>query len=152
VKLLNENPNVTIELSAHTDCRGSDQYNERLSQQRAQNVVNYLIQHGIEKERLTPKGYGESKPKIVKRRIAEQHDFLHLGDTLTEAFIRALPTEKQQEICNSLNRRTEFRVLRTTYGLFERPAAAKEQEGTKAEEEATKPEETDESESESQQN
>ena len=62
VKLLNENPNITIELSAHTDCRGSDQYNERLSQQRAQNVVNYLIQHGIEKERLTPKGYGESRP------------------------------------------------------------------------------------------
>ena len=52
VKLLNENPNITIELSAHTDCRGSDLYNERLSQQRAQNVVNYLIQHGIEKERL----------------------------------------------------------------------------------------------------
>jgi len=152
VGLLNDNPNVTIELSSHCDYRGNDQYNERLSQRRAESVVNYLIEHGIAADRLTPKGYGESKPKIVKRRIAEQHDFLHLGDTLTEAFIRALPTEKQQEICNSLNRRTEFRVLRTTYGLFERPAAAKEQEGTKAEEEATKPEETDESESESQQN
>ena len=119
VKLLNENPNVTIELSAHTDCRGSDQYNERLSQQRAQNVVNYLIQHGIEKERLTPKGYGESKPKRIKRKVAEKYPFLKEGDLLDEIFISTLP-EEQQEQCHQLNRRTEFRVLRTTYGLLDK--------------------------------
>ena len=119
VKLLNENPNVTIELSAHTDCRGSDQYNERLSQQRAQNVVNYLIQHGIEKERLTPKGYGESKPKRIKRKVAEKYPFLKEGDILDETFISTLP-EEQQEQCHQLNRRTEFIVLRTTYGLFDK--------------------------------
>ncbi|MBR1755135.1 MAG: OmpA family protein [Bacteroidaceae bacterium] len=118
VNLLNENPNVTIELSAHCDYRGNDQYNERLSQRRAESVVNYLIAHGIAADRLTPKGYGESRPKVVKRRIAEQYDFLHEGDTLTEAFILALP-EEQREPCNALNRRTEFRVLRTTYGLFD---------------------------------
>jgi len=118
VALLNENPNVTIELSAHCDYRGNDQYNERLSQRRAESVVNYLIAHGIAADRLTPKGYGESRPKIVKRRIAEQYPFLHEGDTLTEDFILALP-EEQQEPCNALNRRTEFRVLRTTYGLFD---------------------------------
>ena len=72
VKLLNENPHVTIELSAHTDNRGSDEYNERLSQQRAQNVVSYLIQHGIAADRLTPKGYGEGKPKRIKRKVAEK--------------------------------------------------------------------------------
>lgn len=121
--LLNENPNVTIELSAHCDYRGNDQYNERLSQRRAESVVNYLIDHGIAADRLTPKGYGESRPKIVKRRVAEQNPFLHEGDTLTEAFIRALPNEAQQEACNALNRRTEFRVLRTTYGLFDKPVA-----------------------------
>ena len=119
VKLLNENPNVTIELSAHTDCRGSDQYNERLSQQRAQNVVNYLIQHGIEKERLTPKGYGESRPKRIKRKVAEKYPFLKEGDLLDETFISTLP-EEQQEQCHQLNRRTEFRVLRTTYGLLDK--------------------------------
>ena len=152
VVLLNDNPNVTIELSSHCDYRGNDQYNERLSQRRAESVVNYLIEHGIAADRLTPKGYGESKPKVVKRRIAEQHNFLHLGDTLTEAFIRALPSEEQQEICNSLNRRTEFRVLRTTYGLFERTAPTSGKEAAKSEEAATKPEETDESKLESQQN
>ena len=131
VALLNENANVTIELSAHCDYRGNDQYNERLSQRRSESVVNYLIAHGIAADRLTPKGYGESRPKIVKRRIAEQYPFLHEGDTLTEAFILKLP-EEQQEACNALNRRTEFRVLRTTYGLFDSvPSKAAPKEATK---------------------
>lgn len=148
VALLQENPNVTIELSSHCDYRGNDQYNERLSQRRAESVVRYLIDHGIAADRLTPKGYGESRPKIVKRRVAEQNPFLHVGDTLTEAFIHALPDEAQREACNALNRRTEFRVLRTTYGLFEKLAANKPNEGaepaeaaaTEPEEEATEPE------------
>ena len=119
VKLLNENPHVTIELSAHTDNRGSDEYNERLSQQRAQNVVSYLIQHGIAADRLTPKGYGEGKPKRIKRKVAEKYPFLKEGDVLTETYVTSLP-EEQQEQCNQLNRRTEFIVLRTTYGLFDK--------------------------------
>ncbi len=121
VTLLGENPNVTIELSAHCDYRGNDQYNERLSQRRAESVVRYLIDHGVEAARLTPRGYGESRPKVVRRRIAQQHPFLSEGDTLTEAFITRLGTD-EQEVCNALNRRTEFRVLRTTYGLFDPPA------------------------------
>ena len=119
VQTLNENPNVTIELSAHTDCRGSDQYNERLSQRRAESVVNYLIAHGIAADRLTPKGYGESRPKKIKRKVAERHSFLKEGDILTEAYISQLP-EEQQEQCHQLNRRTEFIVLRTTYGMFDK--------------------------------
>lgn len=119
VRLLNENPNVTIELSAHTDCRGSDEYNERLSQRRAESVVNYLIQHGIAADRLTPKGYGEGRPKHIKRKVAEKYLFLKEGDVLTEEFIATLP-EEQQEQCHQLNRRTEFIVLRTTYGLFDK--------------------------------
>ena len=118
VKLLNENPNVTIELSAHTDYKGSDQYNERLSQRRAESVVGYLIDHGIAADRLTPKGYGEGKPKTIKRKVAERYAFLKAGDVLTEDFIAKLP-EEQQEQCNQLNRRTEFTVLRTTYGMFD---------------------------------
>ena len=118
VKLLNDNPHVTIELSAHTDYKGSDQYNERLSQRRAESVVNYLIDHGIAADRLTPKGYGEGKPKTIKRKVAERYPFLKVGDVLTEEFILALP-EEQQDSCNQLNRRTEFIVLRTTYGMFD---------------------------------
>ncbi|MCF0196346.1 MAG: OmpA family protein, partial [Bacteroidaceae bacterium] len=138
VDLLNENPNVTIELSSHCDYRGKDEYNLRLSQRRAESVVKYLIAHGIVSDRLTPVGYGEGRPKRVTRKIAEQHDFLHEGDTLTEAFIRALPDTAQQEICNAYNRRTEFKVLRTTYGLFENlkpsaPPLSKEGKGNKDE-------------------
>ena len=119
VQTLKENPNVTIELSAHTDCRGSDQYNERLSQRRAESVVNYLIAHGIAADRLTPKGYGESRPKRIKRKVAEKYPFLKEGDILTEAYISQLP-EEQQEPCHQLNRCTEFIVLRTTYGMFDK--------------------------------
>ena len=119
VDLLKQNPHITIELSAHTDYKGSDQYNERLSQQRAESVVRYLIQHGIASDRLTPKGYGESMPKLIKKRVAEKYPFLKEGDKLTEAFITALPEERQEE-CNQLNRRTEFRVLQTTYGMFDK--------------------------------
>ena len=118
VKLLNENPHVTIELSAHTDYKGSDQYNERLSQRRAESVVKYLIAHGIASDRLTPKGYGESKPKTIKRKVAEKYPFLKEKDVLTEEFIKTLEDAEQQEQCNQMNRRTEFIVLRTTYGLF----------------------------------
>ena len=135
VDLLNENPNVTIELGAHTDARGSDQYNERLSQRRAESVVNYLIEHGIAADRLTPKGYGESRPKTVKRKLTERYGWLKADDVLTEEFINALGDEEKQETCHQLNRRTEFTVLRTTYGMFDaegklkvRPAAKKETE------------------------
>lgn len=118
VKVLKENPNITIELSAHCDYRGRAEYNERLSQRRAESVVRYLTEHGVEAERLTAKGYGESQPKTVSKKMAEKYPFLHENDVLTEEFILKLQPE-QQEVCNSLNRRTEFRVLRTTYGLVD---------------------------------
>lgn len=118
VKVLKENPNITIELSAHCDYRGRAEYNESLSQRRAESVVKYLTEHGIEAERLTAKGYGESQPKTVSKKMTEKYPFLHENDVLTEEFILKLNPE-QQEVCNSLNRRTEFRVLRTTYGLVD---------------------------------
>lgn len=116
--MLKENPNVTIELAAHCDYRGNDDYNLRLSQRRAESVVRYLTEHGIAPDRLTAKGYGEQVPKIVNRKLTENYPFLHEGDTLTIPYILRLPAD-QQEVCNALNRRTEFRVLRTTYGLFD---------------------------------
>ncbi len=119
VQLLNENPNVTIELSAHCDYKGSDAYNKRLAQRRAESVVAYLIEHGIASERLTPVGYGKEKPKVVRKKLAERFTWLKEGDVLTEDYIKQLSEEKQ-EICNQLNRRTEFIVLRTTYGMFDK--------------------------------
>ena len=117
VKLLNENPNITIELSAHCDYKGSAAYNKQLSQRRAESVVNYLIEKGIARERLTPVGYGKEKPKTIKKKVAERYEFLKADDVLSEEFIRQLKPE-EQDICNQLNRRTEFRVLRTTYKMF----------------------------------
>lgn len=118
VKLLEQNPNVTIELSAHCDYKGSAAYNQRLSQRRAESVVDYLISHGISSDRLTPVGYGKEKPKTIRKKLAERFDWLKEGDVLTEEFITKLDEEKQ-ELCNQLNRRTEFIVLRTTYGMFD---------------------------------
>ena len=143
VKLLNENPNVTIELSAHTDNRGSAQYNERLSQRRAESVVNYLIDHGIAADRLTPKGYGEDKPKTIKRKVAERYAFLKEGDVLNEAFINNLKDPAQQDSCHQLNRRTEFIVLRTTYGLFDEQGRLKNPPKPKATAEAEEPAQQD---------
>lgn len=117
VTLLNENANVTIELSAHCDYKGSAEYNKGLAQRRAEAVVEYLTAHGIPEDRLKPVGYGKEKPKTIRRKLTEKYPFLKEGDVLTEDFIKKLD-EEQQEICNQLNRRTEFIVLRTTYGLF----------------------------------
>lgn len=118
VKLLKENGNVTIELSAHCDYKGSKEYNKQLAQRRAESVVQYLIAGGIAKDRLSPVGYGKEKPKVVRKKLTERYTWLKEDDVLTEGFIKKLDPEKQ-EICNQLNRRTEFKVLRTTYGLFD---------------------------------
>lgn len=117
IKLLKENPHITIELSAHTDMYGTVERNQQLSNDRATTVVNYLIAGGIEKERLTPKGYGKSSPKVINAALAAQYPFLKEGDELTEEFILKL-TPQQQEVANQINRRTEFRVMKTTYNLF----------------------------------
>ena len=76
-----------------------------------------LFRSGIEAARLEAKGYGESVPKTINKKMAKQFDFLKEGDVLTEEFILALPPE-QQEIADQINRRTEFKVLRTNYNLF----------------------------------
>ena len=149
VEMMNENPNITIELSAHCDYRGNDDYNQRLSQRRAESVVRYLIQHGVARDRLTAVGYGESRPKIITKKLAETllagdpKVKVHETDTLTETYILAFKDEDAQEVLNALNRRTEFRVLRTTYGTTlneykpeeeEKKAAAKRKEEAEEEE------------------
>ena len=129
VKLLNENPNVTIELSAHCDYRGTPEYNKTLAQHRANAVVHYLIEAGIAPQRLTPMGYGKEKPKTIRKKLTERYKWLKEGDVLTEDFITKLDKDKQ-EICNQLNRRTEFVVQRTTYGLLDDKGNLKKQKKT----------------------
>lgn len=103
IEILQINPNITIELGSHTDCRGSDASNDILSQKRAQAVCDYLVVRGIDPLRLTAKGYGERVPRTVDSK------------KLTEEYINSLPTEEQKEKAHQLNRRTEFRVLSKDY-------------------------------------
>ncbi|RYY59952.1 MAG: OmpA family protein [Chitinophagaceae bacterium] len=65
VKLLAENPAIVIEMSAHTDSRGSDDYNFKLSDSRARSVMEYILSKGIDPSRITSKGYGETKPVVA---------------------------------------------------------------------------------------
>lgn len=109
VQMLNENPNVTIEMGAHTDRKGSDEYNVNLSNRRAKSVVDYLIVHGINPERLTWKGYGETTPKTVTKRINREFPQFAEGTVLSEEFIETLSPE-EQEVADQINRRTEFKV------------------------------------------
>ncbi len=115
VETLLDNPNVTIELMSHTDSRDTEGYNQELSQKRAQVVVQYLIEKGIAAERLSAKGYGESTPKVVDAIITKQNPFLKSGTALTEQYINTLSSDENKEIAHQINRRTEFRVLRTDY-------------------------------------
>ncbi len=114
VQVLVLNPTITVEIMSHTDHVGSDQFNFELSQKRAQSVVDYLIEKGISPQRLVAKGYGETWPKTITRKLARQYDFLKRNDELTEDFIMKL-TPEQQEIAEGINRRTEFRVLSTDF-------------------------------------
>jgi len=114
-ELLVLNPTTVIELMAHSDCRGDDATNSEISQKRAQSVVTYLIAKGIQSGRLVAKGYGETAPKTVTKKLAKEYPFLKQGRELTCTFIESLTDEKQREVCHQINRRTEFRVLSSDY-------------------------------------
>ncbi|RME14790.1 MAG: hypothetical protein D6799_06730 [Bacteroidetes bacterium] len=92
-ELLLSNPALKVELSAHTDSRGSDEYNLKLSQQRAQSCVDYLISKGIAKERIIAKGYGEQQPLVPDSEIFK------------------LSSEEEKEKAHQQNRRTEIKIL-----------------------------------------
>lgn len=73
VKLLKETPNVRVQLNSHTDERGTEEYNFWLSEKRAESVMNFLMENGIERERMTYKGWGETKPVFKNAKTEEQH-------------------------------------------------------------------------------
>lgn len=115
IEVLNDNPTIVIELGAHTDSRGTLEYNYDLSQKRAQSVVNYLIERGVPAERLRAKGYAQSQPKVVDEQLVQQYPFLNIGAKLNQEFIDKIQNQEQQETVHQINRRTEFRVLSTDY-------------------------------------
>ena len=94
-------------------------------------MVEYLTNKGIARDRLSPVGYGKEKPKTIRKKLTEKYNWLKENDVLGEEFIKKLDKGKQ-EICNQLNRRTEFIVLRTTYGLFDKDGKLKKNIGKDA--------------------
>ena len=116
-QMLRDNPNVTIEMGAHTDRKGSDEYNVNLSNRRAKSVVDYLVGAGISPDRLTWKGYGESVPKKVTKRINREYPQFPEETVLDETFIETL-SEEDQEAADQINRRTEFQVTSINYDMY----------------------------------
>jgi peptidoglycan-associated lipoprotein len=110
---LTDNPNIVVELMAHTDTRGGDAANLSLSQKRAQSCVDYLVSKGIPQDRMVAKGYGESEP------------------IMSDDQINALPTKEEQEAAHQKNRRTTFRVIRDDY--VPAPTGPSETEGAEEE-------------------
>jgi len=119
VKLLNENPGLNIQLNSHTDARGNDKYNQKLSRGRANSVVKYLIEKGIAAERLTFKGFGESSPStLTTDEILPDGKVVPKGSVLTEAFINTYKSNKDNfEYLHQLNRRTTFQVTSATMNI-----------------------------------
>lgn len=110
-ELMQEYPDMVIELGSHTDARGNDDYNADLSQRRADSARRWLVRKGISRARIQTKGYGETVPRTVIEKQTYTYPFLSVGDVLTEAYIEALDNEERQEAAHQLNRRTEFKII-----------------------------------------
>ena len=110
-EFMNLNPNIVLEVSSHTDYRGSENANFEVSQRRAEAVCEYLIFKGIKPLRLQFVGYGESKPITVTCNVCAKYKFLIEGQVLYREFIEKLDLVEEQEIAHSLNRRTILRII-----------------------------------------
>lgn len=117
VQTMNDNPNITIEMASHTDRKGSDEYNIKLSQRRAQSVIDYLIEAGISPDRLQAMGYGKSRPKTITKKLAREFPQFEEGISLTPEYIETLSPD-DQEVADQINRRTEFQVLSIDYQMY----------------------------------
>jgi len=115
IRILDQNPTIVIELAAHTDSRNTFEYNDILSQRRAESVVNYLIERGIAPDRMVARGYGKRVPRTLEKDITVDGYTFKAGTVLDDQFIESLPTVAQREAAHQLNRRTEFRVLSRDY-------------------------------------
>jgi outer membrane protein OmpA-like peptidoglycan-associated protein/tetratricopeptide (TPR) repeat protein len=113
------NNNLVVEINSHTDSRGVDIYNLDLSQRRAKSCVDYLVSKGIARERLIPKGYGETQPNFMagsdKKPVLNEN-----GDRilLTEDYINKQKTKERKEELHQRNRRTSFKVVGENYEVI----------------------------------
>tara|TARA_B100001250_G_scaffold189598_1_gene162862 strand:+ start:6717 stop:9017 length:2301 start_codon:yes stop_codon:yes gene_type:complete len=103
-------PNVVIELRSHTDLRGSDTLNTRLSFDRAQSCVDYLVDQGVNPDRLVAVGMASSEPKM----LLTAEDGLSTG-LLDKDYISSLKSKKLKEIAHQKNRRTDFKVINSDF-------------------------------------
>lgn len=117
-QMMRDNPGLTIEMASHTDRVGTEEYNLNLSDRRAKAVIDYLIENGIDANRLQYQGYGKSRPKVVTKRVARLFPQFQEGQLLNEEFILSLPEEKDREAADQINRRTEFKVLSVDYNMM----------------------------------
>lgn len=118
--IMTQNPTLVVELRSHTDNRGNDEYNEKLSQNRAQSCVDYLINvKGIDPNRIQPKGYGEYLPRKLSKDMTVVYNrktyTFKAGTELTEEYINSLSPKDYQEAAHQLNRRTELYIVRDDY-------------------------------------
>jgi peptidoglycan-associated lipoprotein len=126
VQLLFDNENLVIELRSHTDSRASFEYNDILSQKRAQSVVDFLVSEGIDPGRLVAKGYGERIFRVLDKDLVREGYLFKSGTELNDEYINSLPTKEIKEAAYQLNRRTEFAVLAKDYKPGSRPASAEQ--------------------------
>lgn len=117
LQTLKDNPTIVIEIGSHTDSRPIPMTNDTLSTRRAQSVVNYLIKNGVDPARLTYRGYAATQPRVLDKDLGS----FKKGDILNDAFINKLKSTKLKEEAHQLNRRTEFRVLRTNFVTGQSP-------------------------------
>ena len=107
VEVLETNPDLRIQLRSHTDFRSSNEFNQELSQKRAEACVDYLIGQGIDGSRLEPIGMGESEPIT----LVEDRNGLKKGDVLTKVFIESIKSRRLRETAHQMNRRTDFKQI-----------------------------------------
>ena len=111
--LMEDNPEISLELSSHTDTRGVDAYNLDLSQRRANSVVKWLTDNGINPDRLKAVGYGETRPAEITSQQEFLYPFVNEGAILTIDYINAIDSPQIQDIAHALNRRTEVAITNT---------------------------------------
>ena len=117
--IMENNPGLVVEIRSHTDCQPYvGLTNDTLSQRRAQTVVDYLVNRGIERERLVAKGYSDRVPRVLDQDVTVMYNgkpYSFLAGTVMECdYIASLSGDRQQA-AHSLNRRIEFLVLRDDY-------------------------------------
>ena len=107
VEVLETNPDLRIQLRSHTDFRSTDEFNQELSQKRAESCVNYLIDKGVDASRLEPIGMGEKEPLV----LSEDRNGFKKGDVFTKEFIEGIRSRRLREMAHQMNRRTDFKQI-----------------------------------------